>query len=346
MAPIEDGFDGDNFSNNLFTDLAPLLTLFGEQVTKQFVSLSLSWVDNVLLAAGPLGITTVVVSAIRVGGSPLLKSLVGRAREERAVIEQELLSSTSDEVCELWNGNSIVRTKGRPANSMTTLIITDKGRILSLEGAVGAGVYCNHGIDVKSGLKFQYPPPNLTLNLRSPAKQSAEIFIFSLLGIFLQAAGLAVSGLAHYQWGWAQSKSQDQSYAYPLYIAGTLLLFLGVMGCGRIVESATSESHLYFTEAHSGRVAVVRLQDACIVGDQLFPSVAIFNPFEISEVCVSVLDMTPSRYFPLVATILTMTGFVIQFIGLRNLHWSASIMQLGITLTMTVIRAYVRRGLS
>lgn len=31
-------FAGDNFSNNLFTDLAPLLTLFGEQVTKQFMS--------------------------------------------------------------------------------------------------------------------------------------------------------------------------------------------------------------------------------------------------------------------------------------------------------------------
>jgi hypothetical protein len=31
-------FAGENFSNNLFTDLAPLLTLFGEQVTKQFMS--------------------------------------------------------------------------------------------------------------------------------------------------------------------------------------------------------------------------------------------------------------------------------------------------------------------
>jgi hypothetical protein len=34
-------FDGEEFSNNLFTDLALLLTLFGEQVTKQFLSQSL-----------------------------------------------------------------------------------------------------------------------------------------------------------------------------------------------------------------------------------------------------------------------------------------------------------------
>jgi len=29
---------GDEFSNNLFSDLAPLLTLFGEQVAKQYVT--------------------------------------------------------------------------------------------------------------------------------------------------------------------------------------------------------------------------------------------------------------------------------------------------------------------
>lgn len=71
-------FDGDEFSNNLFSDLAPLLTLFGEQVTIQFLSMSLGWADNFLLAMGPLGIITIVISAIRIGGGRRLKSLVGR----------------------------------------------------------------------------------------------------------------------------------------------------------------------------------------------------------------------------------------------------------------------------
>lgn len=71
-------FPGDEFANNLFSDLAPLLTLFGEQVTKQFLSMSMGWADNVLLAMGPLGILTIVVSAIRVGGVRRLKALVGR----------------------------------------------------------------------------------------------------------------------------------------------------------------------------------------------------------------------------------------------------------------------------
>jgi hypothetical protein len=80
MAPAanSDEFAGDEFSNNLFSDLAPLLTLFGEQVTKQFLSMSMGWADNVLLAMGPLGIMTIIVSAIRVGGVKKLKAVVGR----------------------------------------------------------------------------------------------------------------------------------------------------------------------------------------------------------------------------------------------------------------------------
>src|ERR1700721_1687090 len=94
--------NGDEFSNNLFSDLAPLLTLFGEQVSKQFLSQSLGWADNIIFAMCPLGIITAVVAAIRVGGPRWLRALIGRARESRGAAEVELMSSTSDEVCELW----------------------------------------------------------------------------------------------------------------------------------------------------------------------------------------------------------------------------------------------------
>jgi cadmium resistance protein CadD (predicted permease) len=39
-------------------------------------------------------------------------------------------------------------------------------------------------------------------------------------------------------------------------------------------------------------------------------------------------------------------GFIVQFVGLRALHWSATIIQLGVTLLMTAVRAWVRRGLA
>ncbi|KAH0541543.1 hypothetical protein FGG08_004018, partial [Glutinoglossum americanum] len=62
----------------------------------------------------PLGIITAFVSAIRVGGPKWLRALVGRARENIAGAEVELMSSTSHEVCELYNGKAIVRTVGKP----------------------------------------------------------------------------------------------------------------------------------------------------------------------------------------------------------------------------------------
>jgi hypothetical protein len=105
---------GDTFTNNLLTDLAPILALFGEQVTKQFMSQAFTVYDCIIFAACPIGIVTAVVSTIRVAAPNLWKAVVGRARESRAAAELEILSSTSDEVCELWNGHGIVRLMGSP----------------------------------------------------------------------------------------------------------------------------------------------------------------------------------------------------------------------------------------
>lgn len=67
-----------NFGNNTFTGLAPLITLFGDEVTKQFLATSMTLADNVILGIAPLGRMTIVVSAIRVGGDRFMKSLIGR----------------------------------------------------------------------------------------------------------------------------------------------------------------------------------------------------------------------------------------------------------------------------
>jgi hypothetical protein len=136
--------DGEDFSNNVFSDLAPLLTLFGEQVAKQFMSQSMGWADDVVFAMAPLGIITAIVGAIRVGGPMWLKAIIGRARENRAVAEVELMSSTSHDVCELWNGQSIVRMMG--SSPILGLIYVherhheDHCGLFTLEEAEGSGV--------------------------------------------------------------------------------------------------------------------------------------------------------------------------------------------------------------
>jgi len=140
--------DGADFSNNLFSDLGPLLALFGEQVAKQFMSQSMSWLEDVIFAMAPLGIITAIISAIRVGGPNWLKAVVGRARESKATVEIELMSSTSHEVCELWNGQAIVRVMGSP-DIVEILYFEDmadgkdKCGLFTLEMAIKEGILKN-----------------------------------------------------------------------------------------------------------------------------------------------------------------------------------------------------------
>lgn len=132
---------GDEFSNNLFSDLAPLLALFGEQVAKQFMSESLGMSDSIIFACAPLGIITAVVGAIRVGGPTWLKAIIGRARENRATAEVELMTSTSRETCELWNGSQIVRVMGSPGVAELIYVVGEGGfKLYNLEEAKREGI--------------------------------------------------------------------------------------------------------------------------------------------------------------------------------------------------------------
>ncbi|MBE3049266.1 hypothetical protein IMZ48_43555, partial [Candidatus Bathyarchaeota archaeon] len=93
----------EDFSNNLATDLAPFIALLGERPAQQFLSESTSILDYIIFAVAPLGIVTTIVSTIRVGGGPSLRAFIGRAQEGQRQVEAELCSSTSADVCELYN---------------------------------------------------------------------------------------------------------------------------------------------------------------------------------------------------------------------------------------------------
>lgn len=117
----------------------------------QFMSQSMGWADNFILAMAPLGIITAIVSAIRVGGPSWLKALIGRSRENLAVAEADLMSSTSKDVCELWNGQEVVRCMGSaeiveficlfPINSQNMPSSGDGSKIVTreLENAIETG---------------------------------------------------------------------------------------------------------------------------------------------------------------------------------------------------------------
>lgn len=91
-----------------------MIALFGERLTKQFLSESISLLDNIIFALSPLGVLTAVVSVIRVCGSSSLKAFIGRAQEGPAEAESELLPCVSQSTAELFNDGGISRVFGRP----------------------------------------------------------------------------------------------------------------------------------------------------------------------------------------------------------------------------------------
>ncbi|KAF0640929.1 hypothetical protein FPSE5266_00694 [Fusarium pseudograminearum] len=105
--------DDTDFLMNVFSDIGPVLALFGEQFARQFLSQTFTWYDHLMFACVPLGIMTAIAGTIRVEGRPVLKAFIGRARENKAAAEIEYMSSTSTEVGELFNGRGIVRTMGQ-----------------------------------------------------------------------------------------------------------------------------------------------------------------------------------------------------------------------------------------
>jgi len=59
-----------------------------------------------------------------------------------------------------------------------------------------------------------------------------------------------------------------------------------------------------------------------------------------------VWKITVNEAITFTGTIVSICGFVVQFISLRGIHWSASVAQLGTTVIITILKAAVRRNLA
>ncbi|KAI4954777.1 hypothetical protein J4E86_006087 [Alternaria arbusti] len=406
-----DGFNGEEFINNLGSDLAPLLTLFGEQVTKQFLSMSLGWADHILLAVGPLGIITTVVSAIRVSNVRVLKAVIGRAREKIATAELELLSSTSYATSELWTDEGVVRQAGHAkileiivyelkstqkvssqeeielkapsqvrignlgeANRAGVLKLVDEGRSKTFTDVFGrlnfrsrkqsqvltpsgdselqAEIQARH-----IAWKLARQPPNLALNVHKALPTSSELCTFAIVGAALQLVAVAIPTAMTYYWRKPKGMNSVQDYACPTFLIGTCLLVLGIALCSYIIEATTVEQSFIPTNGCDVK-NIFWLQLRQNMGDQPFNAYVImshagdkkirtsrYDAEETDPVLPQIRRQNQERRL-IIAVTLCFTGFICQFVGLRALHWSATVIQLSITLLMTCIRAWIRRGIS
>lgn len=114
VLPSVQAADGwDDFSNNLATNLAPILSLFGGQITKQYLSESIYTTDYFIFTSAPIGIITAIGSAIRVCGSPSPRAFINR-RQGRGLAKAEFYSSKSRYIYRLDNNGGITQVFSRP----------------------------------------------------------------------------------------------------------------------------------------------------------------------------------------------------------------------------------------
>ncbi|KAI1394335.1 uncharacterized protein F4822DRAFT_424813 [Hypoxylon trugodes] len=370
----------DDFSNNPATDLAPLVSLLGESPTKQYISECLATEDIIIFAAAPIGVITAIVSAIRVCGTPSLRAFVSRAQEGAGAIEAELCSSTSRDVCELYNNGGIARVFGRP--KLLEIVRDPQAPFDEFYPSNGAkataGIYSfeeylktNRG---KSEWKLQRtwlekwknptettetgsqqgpakhfaPNPNLSQNIGIKPYSQGWFIAAAAVGVMMQAFVLVWAILTRYHYQWVRNSRQDQ-YAVPLTVVSTVSLCLGVSLCARLIESKTKEryyerkdpqnseslSTMYWVQPGNQRI-----------GDQVFDAFGYSGSMShLRKYITSWKDPNddPSTVgWIWVALVTTVIGFVCQFLGLRACHSSVAVVQFGVTIIMSLIRAGLR----
>ncbi|EHK48861.1 uncharacterized protein TrAtP1_009724 [Trichoderma atroviride] len=371
----------DDFSNNLATDLAPLIALFGEAATKQYLSECLTVEDIVIFAVAPLGVITAVVSAIRVCGTPSLRAFVGRAQEGAGTAEAELCSSTSRDVCELYSNGGIARVFGRP--KLLEIVHdtqTNRDEFYPSDGSEAtAGIYSfPKYIKTKRGMKewtleqkfpstrrrsvgsnesgliqvqrktVFAPNPNLSLNIGIKPLNRLWFLAAATLGVILQLFILVWATLTRYYFRWLRNGREDQ-YSVPLTVIGTILLCLGMAECAHLIESKTKEQ-IYQRVAPVAGDAPSNMYwvqpGNQSIGDQFFDSFAYSDSKQSLQKYITSWKDTTNRPSTMVliwaAVITTCIGFICQFLGLRAAHSSVAIAQLGVTIFMSAIRAGLR----
>ncbi|KAI0490415.1 hypothetical protein F4859DRAFT_520234 [Xylaria cf. heliscus] len=363
----------DEFSNNLATDLMPLIALFGEAPTKQYLSESLTTEDIIIFAVAPLGVITAIVSAIRVCGTSSLRAFVGRAQEGARNAEAELCSSTSRDVCELYSNGGIARVFGRP--KLLEIVHDPQASYQEFyptkESDATAGIYSfrdyvkgergkqewilqqgtssrpgERGSGQQTRTRFA-PNPNLSLNIGIKPLSRSWFIAASAFGTMLQYFVLIWATLTRYYYQWIRHSREDD-YAVPFTVVGTILLCLGMALCANLIETKTEE-HVYQRVKKSdsrGASKIYWVQPGNqTIGDQVFDSFAYSDAEHTLEryIISWKFDVEDSNIrWTWTAVAMSSTGFVFLFLGLRACHSSVSIAQLGATILMSLIRAGLR----
>jgi hypothetical protein len=363
----------DDFSNNLATDLGPLLALFGDAMTKQFLSESTSFLDYFIFAMAPIGILTAIVSTIRVCGHSSLRAFVGRSQEGEGAIEAELCTSTSRDVCELFNRGGIARVLGTPS---VLELVYDRSKApgvsgnrddeeLRLSRKYFEGMKASDDWERIKGSVFGRPSkhatlaedfapnPNISLNLGIIKRPNWVYIAIAVTGVTLQAGLLILAGVGVWVLEWNLSTGgapASRNYAPVMFIFGTIVMCAGMWACAYLIGQTTRE--VRFRRRGEKLAAdcprLFWLQPGPqVIGDQSFDP---YGYAEDTEHAPHGLWMSSRKHFnerlfeihTILAVAAVSLGYIAQFIGLRGMRAWIALAQLGVTLLMSSLRGFLR----
>lgn len=264
-----------------------------------------------------------------------------RAREPRADATLELLPSTSSEVSELWDGERIVRLKGKSEAQAFFLCQYKKD----------ADTMTLEPVDRYDGDDGNFP--SLMLNVPGTVRPYAERFFLVSLGLAIQIMVLYYAYLSSIQKHWSDIGNSTSTYPVSCFIVGTLVEAAGLLVCTYWIRNSasteTQEAGAWDRPIASYQAFI--LQPECQVSDHAFPRIAVLlpktKPIFVARDNVQEFEIdpgwnSPGPWIP-IGTFLSLAGFVAQFVGLRALHWSVAVLQLGATIFLTSLRTLERR---
>lgn len=288
------------------------------------------------------------------------------------------MSSTSASVCELWNGQTVVRVLGSPdiielvflekdprvqdQNPSTDAPSVDvysfeeskscpsessplyrqkqkrrqkrKRRLISSDRGYSSGYellgMSSPGMDRSTDVEDRIPnpcAPNISLNARGEAASQNELWSVAILGTIIQSVVIAYWGLITKYEPWLATGKflkggrPTPQYAFPMTTVGTVAVVMGMLICSHVVDAATVEEKWKAKEDEEGKVRFAWLQKGQVVNDEHFDSYAIFCLNDKQTIMTSRVkrDLKGFQSLVLLGTVVSISGFVAQFMGLRGI---------------------------
>ena len=204
--------------------------------------------------------------------------------------------------------------------------------------------------------------PNLTINVPNAIMEPAHLWLCVVAGIITQGLVFFFNAYVAYHKRWLRAGARVASYGFPLWASGTLALIAGLVMCGYVIEQVTTE-FIATPGFRATNSCIVRFQKP--VSSMNLPGYAFlqrdtrvvvsqrtFLPrqsraTELPETERDFTTLGENSLLPVVTLLgagIAVAGFVLQNLGTRELHFSASIAQLIATVGLTVMRSFVRRN--